>query len=633
MNQIKKLLPQEAQKIAAGEVVDRPANVVKELLENAIDAGSTKITLYVEDAGKQLIRVIDNGCGMNEEDAHFCFEHHATSKITTVNDLTTLETFGFRGEALSSIASVSNVTLITKDKHSQHGIKLELESTTVINEEPVSCNAGTDITIKNIFYNVPARKKFLKKRETEWRHIITLFHAFCLDYLSVHFTLFSEDNQIINCPAADTLDTRITQLWDHNIAQNIMHLASEEHKHCTITGIISNHQYYKYDRSSIFFFVNKRWVKNQQLSRALLKGYMNVLPHGQYPAACIFITLDPAHVDINIHPRKEEVSFLHPRVIESVLQQAVKQAHENYISQQLTKKNIVEPSAQQYPTQPIDSFHSNEPSRPLQSRSFSFQRNYDPIPSIVAKQTTDDTELQKPTTIIKPTNEELNQKAVFHHNETQNRIMDYSCLIGQYKKTYLLLEHDDGLLIIDQHAAHERILYESFVTRFKNIATVKLIFPIMVTVGKDDLALLEPYLSLLQHNGIEIEIFGTDQLIINATPVHLQHQPLDDLVRQAIGWIVDYQQLEKEQFTKKMHEKIRAQMACKAAVKAGDILTTEQMQQLIRDLSKTSNRLTCPHGRPTSWLLHNHEIEKKFKRDYKSPSNAQRNNDYFDKLR
>ena len=219
MARIKQLSPQEAQKIAAGEVVERPANVVKELVENSLDAGATQISLYIQDAGKTLIRIVDNGYGMNQEDAHLCFKHHATSKITRVDDLPTLTTFGFRGEALSSISSVSKVTLITKEADASHAIKLVLENGIITHEEHTSGNSGTDISIADLFYNVPARKKFLKTNDTEWRQIQLLFQALCLDYQNVHFKLYHQNNLIFNCPATNDWQQRIAQLWDHTVAQ------------------------------------------------------------------------------------------------------------------------------------------------------------------------------------------------------------------------------------------------------------------------------------------------------------------------------------------------------------------------------------------------------------------------------
>lgn len=619
---IHKLSIHEAQKIAAGEVVDRPANVVKELIENAIDAGATTITLYVEDGGKQLIRIVDNGSGMDESDAAFCFEHHTTSKIKSVDDLNTITTFGFRGEALSSIAAVSNVTLITKESTSLIGTKVELVAGTLEFQEPCSANTGTDITISSLFFNVPARKKFLKTKETEWNAIQQLFYAYCLDHLHIHFKLFAENKSILNCPATADIAQRITQLWEHNFANNMIPLSTKnKDDSINIHGIISNHHYARYDRNNIFFFVNRRWVKQQKLSSALLKGYMNVIQPGRYPAACIFIDVPPHEVDINIHPRKEEVQFLHPRRVEQLLQQAVKNALEHNVSLQL-KKNITFAPA----TEVIHRTHNI-------TNGLSFEPMYKPTFS-VKQQTTgstapfnfdapafnEDESLTAPGATkldVAEFTQDTHTQQTLHatsHEGSAVQVHEHYTFLGQFNKTYLLLEKEDGLYIVDQHAAHERILYELFSKRFEDIATVPLLFPQIITLRTEDLQALEPHLQVFAQHGIGIEQFSDTQLVIKSTPVHLKNQSLEDLVHEAIGAIAEQQNIDSGQFFKSLHEKIRAQMACKAAVKAGDTLSHELVEQLLEDLYKTPNRFTCPHGRPTGWLLSTYEIEKKFKR-------------------
>ena len=317
MNCIKQLSPQEIQKIAAGEVLERPANAVKELVENALDAQATAISIYVEDAGKQRIRVIDNGCGMTPDDARMCFAHHATSKISTVHDLQQCFTFGFRGEALSSIAAVSKVLLNTRKAAAECGTQIIIEQSEILQQESISCAVGTDIDVTNLFFNVPARKKFLKAKETELRQITLLFQAFCLDYPNVHFRLHSDRVQTFNCPPVTSLQDRTMQLWDQKLAGHMIEIEATDTKtKSELSGIITSHQYFRYDRSCIFFFINKRWVKSHQLQKALLKGYLNVLPPERYPAAFLFLTVDPAQLDINIHPRKEEVHIAHARSLE-----------------------------------------------------------------------------------------------------------------------------------------------------------------------------------------------------------------------------------------------------------------------------------------------------------------------------
>jgi DNA mismatch repair protein MutL len=621
MARIKQLSPQEAQKIAAGEVVERPANVVKELVENALDAGASSIAIYINDAGKSLIRIVDNGCGMNEEDAHTCFKHHATSKITRVDDLPTLTTFGFRGEALSSISAVSNVTLITKESEAATGIKLVLNQGTVIAQEQVSCNAGTDISIADLFFNVPARKKFLKTHDTELRQITLLFQAFCLDYLSVHFKLFTQGNLQYNCPPTSDLQQRAAQLWDHTIAQQIMPLHAEKNG-ITIQGIISHHTYSRYDRSAIFFFVNRRWIKNHALSKALLKGYMNVLQPDKFPLGCINILLDPALVDINIHPRKEEVQFLNPRIAEQLLQTTVKENLEKHLSAQLNRKVSFSNQMSGSPHE----FHSHSPRMaPLMSPSphvFSAQRPrpfqesstpFVPPLSIAFVQGSGEVSAE---TDSKGSSTALQLDIPQPISETQTNSTPHTeyQIIGQFHKTYILIEQEDSLFLVDQHAAHERILYELFSTRFDEVATIGLLFPQIITLNADEMQLLEAHLPIFTSNHIAVEIMGAQQLAVQAIPIHLKEMNIEELVRQTIGWIVEFNTIDAEAWYKKVNQKLHAQMACKAAVKAGDSLTMIQMQHLLAGLEKMENRFTCPHGRPTGWALPLYEIEKKFKR-------------------
>lgn len=331
---IKKLSTHEAQKIAAGEVVERPANIVKELVENALDAGATHITIHLENAGKNLVRVQDDGCGMDIDDARLCFEHHATSKITQVDDLHAINTFGFRGEALSSIASVSNVTLITKQKDADEGIKLDLTNGAIVNESAVPATVGTDITITNVFDTMPARKKFLKSKETEWRHIQQLFFALALDYIDISFKLYSENKLVYHCPAIESTQARWTQLLDHEVSNHLITLQTPHIADgITINGVISSQQYGRYDRNSIYMFVNNRWVKDYKLNRAMISGYNNALPTHQFPLGCIKIQVDPSWIDVNIHPRKEEVQFLHPQKIYNAIKQSVAFTLEQFISQ------------------------------------------------------------------------------------------------------------------------------------------------------------------------------------------------------------------------------------------------------------------------------------------------------------
>ncbi len=592
MSKIHQLSPHEAQKIAAGQVVERPVNVVKELLENALDAGATSISLYIQDGGKKLIQVIDNGYGMDRQDAKRCFEKHATSKIRSVDELTTITSFGFRGEALASIAAVSKVTLLTKEQGATEGTRIDAQEGT-ISAKPAAPPEGTNISVSDLFYNVPARAKFLKKRETETRHITQMAQAICLGHPKLHFQLFIDDRLFVSCPSQDNILKRCAQLWEKNTARHLIDVnAANNQRGVTICGAISDHQWFRYDRNGIFFLVNNRWVSNYQLGQALLKGYNNVIPHGRYPTSCIAITIDPSLIDINTHPRKQEITFANPRIVQQLIQDTVRSALETNVSKQI-KKNIslYQPEMPDIPAAPFE--HIPHPisiaeTQKLPAEQTPLAPNYAPA----SKQ-----DNVTPDAGDMPTSPENNYR-----------------LVGQFGKTYILIEQQEGLYLIDQHAAHERILYEQFANRFEKIPTIKLMFPQLVTCKQQDLDLIAPHLNIFQQHGIAIEPFGKDQLIIQSTPVHLKDVQLQELIQQVIGWIKDDNQIDQEQFSKSMHNKLQAQMACKAAVKAGDSLTHEQMQELVSDLHACPNRFSCPHGRPTGWLLSLHDIEKMFRR-------------------
>ncbi len=636
MGKIQRLSSDEIKKIAAGEVVERPANIVKELVENSLDAGATKIDIYIEDAGKKLIRIVDNGCGMSVEDAHACFEQHATSKLQSVNQLQEIATYGFRGEALSSIAAVSKVSLTTKEESAKQGVNLTLEYGKVVNEQAAAAAQGTDLAIADIFSNVPARRKFLKTNATEWNQMAQLFQALCLTYPAVHFTLYHENKIVHNCPSVDDLKTRVTQLWNHQFANYMLDISGSDKKlDLKLDGFVSDHQYSRYNRNQIYLFVNNRWVKNQKLSRAVVRGYGNVLQSGKFPAAFIFIEIDKEQVDINIHPRKEEVQFLHPRTVEQLIVKCIKDRLESKVSSHLQSVTF-SPATKSSDTFPMDELKNNfSPTLNLLKNKFDlsvedeaefeieFAQQEESLDSFEDLSGLDQIQLE--------TNEDSNSMSNSASSESLSRVAESTeaqilnqlqqhlskpsyKLLGQLFRTYILMERDEQFIMVDQHAAHERVLYEVFSRRFDDIATVNLMFPQRIELSEHEFKLVEPYLSLLQEQGIGIELFGETQLVVSSTPVNIKNVNLQEFIQQVISWIEEHEGVDIKLFRKQLNEHVHAQMACKAAVKAGDVLEDEKIHQLIRDLEKSENRLTCPHGRPTMWVVSQGDIEKQFKR-------------------
>lgn len=627
MNIIKILPEQEAQKIAAGEVVERPASIIKETIENSIDAQANQISLYIQKAGKELIRVVDNGCGMSSDDAKICFQPHATSKIKTINDLLSIQSFGFRGEALASISAVSKITLITKHKSSKNelGIKLKYESGNIISEEKVSCSIGTDLKIQDLFYNIPARKKFLKQDETEWNQILNIFYAFCLSNLQIHFKAYRDEKLFLNAPFVKNLKDRACQIWGHNFAQNLIELENSEHKDIKINGIISNHNFWRYGRQQIFFFVNNRAVKNIELSKALLKGYSNVLPPARFPAAFIFIKISNELVDINVHPRKEEVKFSKPVTIKNHLQKLVHQTLENNLNKKIGNKNFEDfVDIEQKSTFPnaanLKNIIPNFSQMPYENKTQNKFENLNQNKVNIASQIKVCSDFDEPSLTKKVVSAATTEKLRFINNidqeNSQLKIQNQNTpkIIGQLFKTYILLENDEELILIDQHAAHERILYEKFLKNFEKKDGTRLLFPQILELQNEQIKIILNEKKFFYSQGIELEHFGQNKIAIKTSPPKIQNHDLKELILEMIEFIQENEHLEKDVFRKKLNEHMHAQMSCKMAIKAGDVLNQIIMQNVIDDLQKTNNRLTCPHGRPTTWIIRKYDIERNFKR-------------------
>jgi len=648
MPKIKKLDPQEIIKIAAGEVIERPANVIKELLENAIDAQATQISLFVEDGGKKLIQIIDNGTGMSREDAILSIEHHATSKLNSVHDLDKILTFGFRGEALSSITSISKVRLISKEAEDLTATELEILGGEIIEIKTVSSNTGTTLLIEDLFFNVPVRKKFLKSKETEFRTIVHLFYVFCLSNLSISFKLHSDKKLIYHCPPVKTLRERLDQIYDQDLTNNsiIVDEIDSDNK-LQLKGIITKPSYNRYDRNQIFIFVNNRWVKNYKLTQALTKSYQGSLQPDKYPAGFLFLTIDPKEIDINIHPKKEEVHFLHPRIVENFITKSIKNCLDNSIKQSLHPQEQQEMHSQNDLSKNINTVPNinNEnfsilskpnikfislkdipesPSNAVNETFSTILNNYfDSSKQIITShEQTSDNKIKEQNFINDTDNKaslnsthELNKQTeptlkIF--NQIQNS--KYK-IIGQLFDTYIMIENDNELVLVDQHASHERVLYEKIKCNNEPIQPINLLINQILTLSSNNLIMLEPFLPLLHDQGIIAESFGKDKLIIKALPHYLKNKSIDDIIKQTIALIEHSSNI--QQLKLHIQDDLQKQISCKAAVKSGDKLTQESMFSIIRELYNTANKLTCPHGRPTIWPINKNEIEKKFKRDYK----------------
>lgn len=606
MPKIHELSLNEIHKIAAGQVIERPVNIVKELIENSIDAGATTIIVRIIDGGKQRIEVADNGCGMDSLDAEKCFLKHATSKIRQLEELDSIKTFGFRGEALAAIKTVAKVTLLTREQGITGGTMVQADEHT-LQSTHCACPQGTTIIIEKLFETIPARKKFLKPASTESRAIIQTIQAYALQYLEINFELFIDNIMIINAPSQSLITEKAAHLFDQRIVNNLIYL-EEKNKEIGFKGIITDHQYATYDRTQIMITINNRWIKNQKLTSALIKGYMGILPSNKFPFAFCALTIDQTLIDVNINPKKDDVSFVHPRIVENALQTAIETT--------LKKNNLERITPTQ--KQDINNFFGAQPTfwhqpSPVQPQ-FAFQNSFE---QIIEKPTITNT-IKHEKIIVPQAIQESHAEPLFYHepiiNQTPIEQKEQSSrFLGVYKNTYLLIDHIDGFLMIDQHAAHERVLYEQFENKFHVIESVQLLFAQILEFSPEHIEILQPWFPLIKHNGIDIELFGQTQVLIQSVPVFAKEINIHNLLLELVTKIQEKLDT-KEEAKNILTHTIRAHLACKAAVKAGDTLTQEQYNQLIADLSQCSNHMQCPHGRPTTWLIKHEQIEKNFKR-------------------
>ncbi len=615
----------EAIKIAAGEVIERPANIIKELLENSIDAGAKNISLYVQNAGKKMIKIVDDGVGMSAQDALVCFAHHATSKIKSVQDLAHITTYGFRGEALSSIAAVSRTELITKTLEDKVATHIVFQNSKCLKQEQIAHSTGTTFIITELFENIPARKKFLKSDDTEWNQIVTIFQAFCLRYRTINFKLFHNDYLSYNCNTTDTLQTRTAQLWDNNLHEQLITIPAQTHKNITIHGALSTPHYYRFNRGQIFIFVNNRWVKNNELMKGILQGYQGVLPHQKYPAVILNIEINPALIDINIHPKKEEIKFLNPGIAQQLVATTIKETLDNFVTQKISG---FKPIASDNIAVKINPYIKDEniiqKNNPLKNAelihrtSVSIPANKPPIKSFESN-TFNKIFSQKPfaTQSMTPLQENNKEKKSFDpvtpQNYSNNTFLQESTyiIIGQFNKTYIIIEQNNELILVDQHAAHERIIYQRLKIQGE-MSSIQLMFPEIIKMNTAQVQKIINHTHLLSEHGIIIDQLTDSEIIITATPIGMQASTVQEIIMM----ISDFLQSEIEIQNLQLNEKIIIAKACKMACKAGDNLDMLQMQHLIKELMITPDKFSCPHGRPTMYPMTLKEIEKHFKRNY-----------------
>lgn len=575
-----RILPEEvASRIAAGEVVERPASVVKELVENSIDAVAGDVKVEMQEGGRRLIRVIDDGEGISADEVPVAFERYATSKLGAVEDLSHIATLGFRGEALSSIAAVSQLTVTTKAKGEGVGTLLRLEGGRVVRHEPHGAAQGTVVTVENLFYNTPARLKFLRSQATEGRHVTELVTCYAMAFPRLRFGLLSDGRRAFQSKGSGDLYEVLMDVYGIETAQQMLKIDRDSTTTSAIVvhGFVSDPALHRSRGRHLITLVNGRWVRDRLISYAIREAYHTVLPRGRHPIAVVQVDLPPDQVDVNVHPAKSEVRFRNSGDAFAAVQKAVRQT--------LARKAPV----------------------PRASSSFGWERGLE----------TRQRRLVEMSRSMRPTRGELalelhrtGEQAATAQGAPLKGKLPMLRVLGQVGGTYVIAEGPTGMFLIDQHAAHERVLYERFQTERAEarVSSQRLLEPLVVQPGPRQAALMQERLVSLKEFGFEIEPFGGDTYLVRAVPAILQGTDL----AQTILDIAD--EADNRDRVDSWQEMVTVNLACHGAAQAGQTLSMQQMRDLVRQLEETKLPRTCPHGRPTILHVSAEQLQREFGR-------------------
>lgn len=661
-------------KIAAGEVVERPSSVVKELVENAIDAKATAITVEIKDGGTSFIRITDNGCGIAKDEIALAFLRHSTSKITSAKDLSAVSTLGFRGEALSSISAVAQVELLTKTRDSFMGIRYCMEGGMEKSLEEVGTPDGTTFLIRNLFYNTPARKKFLKSNTTEGNYIQDLMERLALSHPEISFKLIMNNQSKLHTSGNTNLKDIIYQIYGRDIAANIIPVEFESEE-VRLTGFIGKPVVCRGNRQYENYFINGRYVKSAIVSKAIEQGYKNYMMQHKYPFTVLHVQFQGEELDVNVHPTKMELRFSNGEKVYQlfyhVISQALKKDEMIPDVRFETGKNVgnqstAETKAPKIPGKPLvrsaESFEKKRISLERQQQrqteknrdDKSFLEEHESRPLIPTREKSDDIKKQaeavheassyythtagrKPVLQPKPELEpkperyqepELESKperhqepdleakpeqmTLFSEQMIKRRVEDEVKIIGQIFDTYWILQFEDKMYLADQHAAHEKVLYERTMAQWKSKQFTSQIIspPLIVTLSGKETELLEKYRSEFEQLGFEMESFGGKEYAINAVPANLFNLQAKDLFMEMLDGLADELGKTKPDM---ILDKI-ASMSCKAAIKGNQHISRQEAEQLLKELMALENPYNCPHGRPVLISMSKYELEKKFKR-------------------
>lgn len=658
-----------ANQIAAGEVVEKPASVVKELVENALDAGADKIEVTIFAGGTEYIRVTDNGCGMSEADAKMAVLRHATSKLTKAEDLLSLNTLGFRGEALPSIASVSNFTLLTRPESEEFATSVHIDGGENTEVTASGGSTGTTVIVENLFFNVPARRKFLKTVSTEGRYISELLTRLALSRPDVRFKLVNNDKEVLSTPGDGDLEHAIKALYGKNVAENLLEVSLNDPK-VRVSGFIGKPTLLKGTRQWQTFFVNGRCIGSKMLSKAMDHAYQSQIPKSGFPFAVINITVDTASVDVNVHPQKSEIKFSDDSLIYKAMYKALTDALTKPMSAQKTQVTLlpdselnvfVKPQLQAVSVpvapapQPKPAYQPQQPvfkSGAEQIFKTPERKEEQPAPAsesllvpeqpapIVKKEQGEQQAMWQPFDDFAKTaatvsyskgyqepmlevhearsefaNPQPTEAAPVPNRETiaftdTDSGMDTIWPIGQVDKTFIIAQSETTLYLIDQHAAHERILYDKLVASHEQIPSQQLLMPLYVDMAADDIVLIEEHRDEFLALGVDAASAGESLLRVSSLPADIKADAAEDFINAISKMLREMRNVNGSD----LRQEVLHMTACKAAIKAGQLLNMRQMRQLIIDLCNTTHPFTCPHGRPCMIEIDSNQLYKMFKR-------------------
>lgn len=664
MSNIKVLDPFTANQIAAGEVVERPASVVKELCENALDAGASVISISIQNGGIVSIAVVDNGTGMDREDAKVAFLRHATSKLNTIQDFDTIKTMGFRGEALASIASVSKITLKTKQIGSQDGTTVRIEDGKIIEHGAAGCPEGTNILVEYLFYNTPARYKFLKKDSTEGSYITDIIERFILARPDVSFRLTQNGQEILHSPGNNDLKSAIFAVYGKTVTQALIPVSYKTDR-ILIEGFVGKPEICRNTRQNQSVFVNNRYVKSKTISAAIEEGYKTLLMKGKFAFCVINLTISPALVDVNVHPQKTEVKFWNDQEIFLSVLHATKEA----LSGGITIPEILHGNPKNTEPKKTDEDSDADSNINTAKSSINFAESDKNIPSnadrynypvqqeiketkesLIFQETPDNKNNQHENPYVQSgiSNDHygnINNQSIVSDKQflnadsltTSDNAYDFknehnlnisttenleqanikinelanARYIGSLFHTYLLLELDNNLILIDQHAAHERILFEKLVAKHKNKIPIAqhLLTSEIIGLTAHEVAFVNENIEILSQIGFECEVFGTQSVVLRTVPFDIKIIDIRGAFRAVIDSMKTNVQTDEDQISSAFYS-----IACKAAVKANDKLDEIEISHLLEELRQIPNPTHCPHGRPIVLKMSKYEIEKSFKR-------------------